>query len=94
MGKVTIAFVLVIALLLIGGGIFLALWNPPAPWIANLREAPAFEVLGRTLKSAQCDLLRRCASRVATVPPPQVPSSLRELAFSQHASWVPFSPDT
>ena len=31
MGKVTIAFELVIALLLIGGGIFLALWNPPAP---------------------------------------------------------------
>ncbi len=31
MGKVTIAFVLVIALLLIGGGVFLALWNPPVP---------------------------------------------------------------
>ena len=29
MGKLTIAFVLVIALLLIGGGFFLALWNPP-----------------------------------------------------------------
>jgi len=31
MGKITIAFVLVIALLLIGGGIFLTLWNPTAP---------------------------------------------------------------
>ena len=31
MGKVTIAFVLVIALLLLGGVVFLALWNPPAP---------------------------------------------------------------
>ena len=31
MGKITIAFVLVIALLLISGGVFLALWNPPAP---------------------------------------------------------------
>jgi hypothetical protein len=39
MGKVTIAFGLVIALLLIGGGIFLALWNPPAP------SAPVEKVL-------------------------------------------------
>ena len=39
MGKVTIAFVLVIALLLIGGGIFLALWNPPVP------SAPVEKVL-------------------------------------------------
>ena len=31
MGKITIIFVVVIALLLLGGGIFLALWNPPAP---------------------------------------------------------------
>jgi len=31
MGKITIVFVLVIAVLLIGGGVFLALWNPPAP---------------------------------------------------------------
>jgi len=31
MGKLTIAFVLVIALVLLGGGVFLALWNPPAP---------------------------------------------------------------
>jgi len=31
MGKITIVFVVVIALLLLGGGIFLALWNPPAP---------------------------------------------------------------
>jgi len=37
MGKVTIAFV--IALLLIGGGVFLALWNPPAP------SAPVEKVL-------------------------------------------------
>jgi hypothetical protein len=39
MGKVTIAFVLVITLLLIGGGIFLVLWNPPAP------SAPVEKVL-------------------------------------------------
>jgi hypothetical protein len=39
MGKITIAFVLVIALLLIGGGIFLTLWNPPAP------SAPVEKVL-------------------------------------------------
>jgi hypothetical protein len=39
MGKVTIAFVLVIVLLLLGGGIFLALWNPPAP------SAPVEKVL-------------------------------------------------
>jgi hypothetical protein len=31
MGKLTIALVVVIALLLLGGGIFLALWNPPSP---------------------------------------------------------------
>jgi len=34
MGKVTIAFVIVIALLLLGGMAFLAVWNPlpnPAP---------------------------------------------------------------
>jgi hypothetical protein len=39
MGKITIAFVLVIALLLIGGAVFLALWNPPAP------SAPVEKVL-------------------------------------------------
>jgi hypothetical protein len=39
MGKATIAFVLVIALLLLGGGVFLALWNPPAP------SAPVEKVL-------------------------------------------------
>jgi hypothetical protein len=31
MGKVTVAFVIVIALLLLGGMVFLALWNPPPP---------------------------------------------------------------
>jgi hypothetical protein len=31
MGKLTIALVALIALLLLGGGLFLALWNPPAP---------------------------------------------------------------
>jgi hypothetical protein len=31
MGKVTVVLVIVIALLLLGGGVFLALWNPPAP---------------------------------------------------------------
>lgn len=31
MGKLTIAFVAIIALLALGGGVFLALWNPPAP---------------------------------------------------------------
>ena len=39
MGKIAIAFVLMIALLLIGGGAFLALWNPPAP------SAPVEKVL-------------------------------------------------
>jgi hypothetical protein len=39
MGKATIALVLVIALLLLGGGVFLALWNPPAP------SAPVEKVL-------------------------------------------------
>jgi hypothetical protein len=39
MGKITIALVFVIALLLIGGGVFLALWNPPAP------SAPVEKVL-------------------------------------------------
>ena len=31
MGKLTVVLVIVIALLLLGGGVFLALWNPPAP---------------------------------------------------------------
>ena len=31
MGKITLALIIVIALLLLGGGAFLALWNPPAP---------------------------------------------------------------
>ncbi len=39
MGKLTIVFVAVIALLLLGGAIFLALWNPPAP------SAPVEKVL-------------------------------------------------
>ena len=39
MGKITVGFVLVIALLLLGGGPFLALWNPPAP------SAPVEKVL-------------------------------------------------
>ncbi|MBV8091016.1 MAG: hypothetical protein JO139_15880 [Alphaproteobacteria bacterium] len=39
MGKLTIALVIVIALLLLGGGIFLALWNPPTP------SAPVQKVL-------------------------------------------------
>jgi hypothetical protein len=39
MGKVTIALVIVIALLLLGGAAFLALWNPPAP------SAPVEKVL-------------------------------------------------
>jgi hypothetical protein len=39
MGKVTVALVIVIALLLLGGGVFLALWNPPAP------SAPVEKVL-------------------------------------------------
>jgi hypothetical protein len=39
MGKLTIALVLAIALLLLGGGIFLALWNPPSP------SAPVEKVL-------------------------------------------------
>jgi len=39
MGKLTVALVIVIALLLLGGGIFLALWNPPTP------SAPVQKVL-------------------------------------------------
>jgi len=39
MGKVTIVFMFVIALLLLGGVVFLALWNPPAP------SAPVEKVL-------------------------------------------------
>jgi len=31
MGKLTIALIVVIALLLLGGAVFLALWNPPSP---------------------------------------------------------------
>ncbi len=31
MGKVAVALVILIALLLLGGMAFLALWNPPAP---------------------------------------------------------------
>ena len=31
MGKATVALVIVIALLLLGGMAFLALWNPPPP---------------------------------------------------------------
>jgi hypothetical protein len=31
MGKVTLALIILVALLLLGGGAFLALWNPPAP---------------------------------------------------------------
>jgi hypothetical protein len=39
MGKLTIALVVIIALLVIGGGIFLAVWNPPSP------SAPVQKVL-------------------------------------------------
>ncbi len=39
MGKVTIGFVVVVALLVLGGAVFLALWNPPAP------SAPVEKVL-------------------------------------------------
>jgi hypothetical protein len=39
MGKLTIAFLLLIALLLLGGAAFLALWNPPVP------SAPVEKVL-------------------------------------------------
>jgi hypothetical protein len=31
MGKITVALVIIVALLLAGGAAFLALWNPPAP---------------------------------------------------------------
>jgi len=39
MGKVTVALVIVIALLLLGGMAFLAFWNPPPP------SAPVEKVL-------------------------------------------------
>jgi len=39
MGKLTIAFIIAIVLVLLGGGIFLALWNPPVP------SAPVEKVL-------------------------------------------------
>ena len=31
MGKLTVALVVVVLLAVLGGGLFLALWNPPAP---------------------------------------------------------------
>lgn len=31
MGKLTIGFVLIVILAVLGGAAFLALWNPPAP---------------------------------------------------------------
>jgi hypothetical protein len=31
MGKLTVVLVIIVALLLLGGAAFLALWNPPAP---------------------------------------------------------------
>jgi hypothetical protein len=31
MGKLTVALVVVVVLALLGGGLFLAVWNPPAP---------------------------------------------------------------
>jgi len=39
MGKLTIAFIIVIVLVLLGGGASLALWNPPVP------SAPVEKVL-------------------------------------------------
>ena len=40
MGKATVAFVIVIALLLLGGMAFLALWNPPPPSASVERVIP------------------------------------------------------
>jgi hypothetical protein len=39
MGKLTIGVVVVVVLVVLGGAIFLALWNPPAP------SAPVEKVL-------------------------------------------------
>jgi hypothetical protein len=39
MGKLTIGFVVIIVLAALGGAVFLALWNPPAP------SAPVEKVL-------------------------------------------------
>jgi hypothetical protein len=40
MGKVTVALIILIALLLLGGGAFLALWNPPAPSVPVEKVIP------------------------------------------------------
>ncbi len=40
MGKVTVGFVLFIALLALGGGIFLAAWTPPVPSMPVAKVIP------------------------------------------------------
>ena len=40
MGKITVGFVLLIVLLVLGGGVFLALWTPPAPSVPVERVIP------------------------------------------------------
>jgi hypothetical protein len=41
MGKVTVGFVLLIILLVLGGGVFLAVWTPPAPSTPVERVIPS-----------------------------------------------------
>jgi hypothetical protein len=40
MGKVTVGFVLLVVLLGLGGGVFLAEWTPPAPSIPVEKVIP------------------------------------------------------
>ncbi len=40
MGKVTVAFVILIVVLALGGGLFLAVWNPPAPATPTQKVLP------------------------------------------------------
>jgi hypothetical protein len=40
MGKVTVGFVLLVVLLALGGGLFLAEWTPPAPSVPVEKTIP------------------------------------------------------
>jgi hypothetical protein len=40
MGKLTIGLVLVVVLALVGGAVYLALWNPPAPTVRVEKVVP------------------------------------------------------
>ena len=40
MGKLTLWFVVVVALAALGGAVYLALWNPPAPRVSVEKVVP------------------------------------------------------